>query len=320
MLRRALLRLLAAIPITLLVSAAVFFLLEMAPGDPSVILVDPLGTNEVNATQRKILGLDEPMPARFAKWMAASLTLDFGRSFTDGRPVREKVAEALPATLALSGASLLVGFAGGIALALLCVWRPRGALDGGISFAALFLGSMPIFWLAMVSIAFAAVEWGMFPPGGVLSPNSKNTTGLHLGERLHHLALPCAILASYIAAHASRYTRAALVETLDAEFIRAVRARGAGRARTLLAHALPNSLHSTIALFGLSLPYLAAGSVVIEWLFDWPGMGRLLMNALLRRDYPVACAGVLAVSFLCVLGNLVAEEISRALDPRVART
>lgn len=309
-------RLLWAIPLTCAVSAAVFLLLELGPGDPAQILTDPIGSNEVNETQRRILGLDKPAPERFLRWMGATLTLDFGRSFADGRPVREKILEVLPNTVALSGVSLLTGFALGVGIALLCARRPRGWLDAGLSAASLFVTSVPIFWLSFIAVAWFSVRLGWFPSGGALSVQARGEPGLHVLDRLHHLTLPAAILALYIGAHVARYTRASLVDTLRLEFIRAARARGAGEARVLWTHALPSSLHTTIALFGLSIPFLVAGTVLVEWVFDWPGMGQLLVGALKRRDYPVACAGVVVVSLASIAGNLAAEELAKVLDPR----
>lgn len=305
-----------AIPLTFAVSAVVFLLMELGPGDPSVILTDPEGSNEVNEIQRRILGLDRPAPERFLRWMEATATLDFGRSFLDGRPVREKIGEALPNTLVLSGAALLTGFALGIGIALACAWRPGGIRDFVLSAVSLFVTSLPVFWVAGLAVSVFSVGLGWFPAGGVLSVGARTAPGFHGMDRLHHLTLPCAILATTIGAHVARYTRASLVDALESDYVLAARARGAGRWRVLWSHALPNSLHSTIALFGLAIPMLVAGAVLIEWVFDWPGMGQLLVASLRRRDYPVACAGVVVVSLVSIAGNMFAEELSKVLDPR----
>jgi peptide/nickel transport system permease protein len=312
MIRRVLLRCLAAIPITFGASALVFLLLQLAPADPAVLLTDPQGSKEANEAQRRLLGLDRPLGEQFARWMGATATLDFGRSFADGRSVREKIVEALPHTLLLSGASLVLGLAAGLGAALLCAWRPRSALDLALAGGSLFLSSIPIFWLA-----FLAVEWGWFPAGDVLSSDAKNTPGLHLLDRLHHLALPALLLAAYLGSSVARYARAALLDTLSQDFILAARARGASTGRVLWRHALPASLHTTIALLGLWVPFLVAGAVLVEWVFNWPGMGQLLVGAMKHKDYPVVCAAVVAVSWLSVLGNLLAEAVAGALDPRV---
>lgn len=315
---RILARCLWAVPIALATSALVFFLVEAAPGDPSLLLVDPAGSDHVNAAQRALLGLDAPVGERFARWMRGSLTLDFGRSFVDQRPVAEKVREALPHTLLLSGASLAVAFSFGLALALACASRPRRALDHGLSVAALLLESTPIFWLALLAVAWLSVTWGWFPPGGVMSIGARVEGGWSPADRLRHLALPALVLGLTFGAHVSRFTRAALVETLSQDFIEGARARGASRARALLRHALPASLHSTIALLGLSIPYLVGGAVLVEHVFAWPGMGDLLVGAMLAKDYPVVAAGTLALAALSVVGSVAADALSAWLDPRVA--
>ncbi len=309
-------RLLAAIPIVLLVSALVFFLVEAAPGDPSVIFTGPGGSPHVNEAQRRILGLDEPVGVRFLHWMRSSLTLDFGSSFADQRPVREKVLEALPHTLLLSGTSLAIGFAFGIGLALVSAARPRRFADHLISSTTLLVASTPIFWLAGLAVSWLAVAWGLFPSGKEISLALRFEPGLHVVDRLHHLALPALLLGGFLAAHVARFTRASLLENLDREFVRAARARGASRRRALLRHVLPVSLHATIALFGLSVPYLVGGAVLVETVFDWPGMGTLLVGAMTQKDFPVVAAGTLALAFLAVAGNLAADLLSAWLDPR----
>ncbi|HKD99943.1 MAG TPA: ABC transporter permease [Planctomycetota bacterium] len=317
MIARIHLRLLAAIPIALAVSALVFFLVEASPGDPSLLLLDPNASPHANDAQRAILGLDRPVAERFGIWMRNTLTLDFGRSFVDQVPVRDKIAAALPSTLLLSSVSLAIAFGLGLAAALASASRPRSALDHVLSAIALVLQSTPIFWLAWMAIAWLAVGWGWFPTGGTVSLTSTLEPGLHLLDRLHHLALPALVLGVAFAGEVSRFARGALVDTLEEDFVRASRARGASRRRALLRHAFPASLHSTISLLGLSIPYLVGGAVLVEEIFDWPGMGRLLVGAMVAKDYPVVAAGVVALATLAVVGNLLADLLAARLDPRV---
>jgi peptide/nickel transport system permease protein len=315
--RRILARLAGGAAIALAVSTLVFFLVEAAPGDPSILMTDPTGSPHVNEAQRRILGLDQPLPVRLGRWLRSTLTLSFGRSFADQRPVADKIAEALPPTLLLSGVSLAIAFGLGLALALASASRPRGALDHALSIGSLLVESTPIFWLAALAVRWLAVEWGLFPAGGTLSLESEILAGFHLGDRLHHLALPALVLGGAFAGHVSRFARASLLETLEQDFVRAARARGASRSRALLRHALPASLHSTIALLGLSFPYLIGGAVLVEHIFDWPGMGGLLVEAMLRKDYPVVAAGVIGLSVMAVAGSLLADLLAAWIDPRV---
>lgn len=317
MLARIARRLVLSIPVCFAASILVFFLLEIAPGDPVQYLGDPDASIDAAREQVKTFGLYDPMPVRLSRWILNTCTLDFGRSILDHRPVREKLFESLPNTLVLSGVSLVFGFLLGIGLAVASVWKKRGALDLCISAFGVAAASLPLFWVGAWAIGWLSIEWGWLPPGGALSVESMLTPGLHLSDRLYHFILPASILTIATAAGVARYARAALAATLEEEFIQSARARGASRARVVLVHALPASLHSTIALFGLSIPWLFGGSVIIEHVFNYPGTGRLLIEAMSRRDYPTVCAGIIVISILSILGNAVAEAAAMRLDPRV---
>lgn len=310
-------RLLTGVVVVFAASVLVFFLVEAAPGDPAIIFTDVQGAADVNARQREILGLDQPMPVRFVKWIQSTATLDFGLSLVDRRPVRDRVLEALPRTLILSGSSLLLGFAAGLGIALACARRPGRFVDQALSGATLLIASTPIFWISSIAVWWCSIEWPLFPAGGELSTENRFVPGWHLGDRMWHLALPCLVLSGFIAAHVARYARAALVEAQRQDFVLAARARGATRGRALLHHALPASLHSTVALLGLSMPYLVGGAVLVEMVFEWPGMGTLLLGSLTRKDFPVATPCLLLLSLTAVLGNVVADLLAERIDPRV---
>lgn len=312
------LRKLAAVAgITVAASLLVFFLLEAAPGQPVDFLADPEASAEAAAARRALFGLDDSMPVRLQRWLQCTFTLDFGVSFVDHRPVREKILEAAPHTLLLSGVSLVAGFVGGIALALLCAFHAGRFVDSTLSAAAVFFTSIPLFWMATVATGLLAVEWGWFPAGGEISLDARLRPGWHVFDRLHHLALPALLLTIATAAGVARFARASLVETMRSEFFDAARARGATRGHALWRHALPASLHSTIALFGLSIPRLVGGSVILEQIFNYPGLGRLLVGSMIRRDYPVVCAAVIALSLVAMSGNALATAVARRLDPRL---
>lgn len=313
-------RLLASIPVCLAASVIVFFLLELAPGDPIRYLGDPDASLEAARAQAAVFGFEDPLPIRLGRWIASTLTLDFGQSILDHRPVRDKLLEALPHTLLLSGVSLIFGFILGIGDALVSVSRRespgRGVRDAVISYAGVLFLSLPLFWIATWAAGWLSTEWKWFPPGGALSVESLLSPGWHIGDRIYHLILPAGILTIVTAAEVARYARASLLSTLEAEFIEAARARGASHARILLRHALPASLQSTIALFGMHVPWLFGGTAILEHIFNYPGTGRLLLEAMARRDYPVVCASVIVISTLAILGNALAEAVAIRVDPR----
>ncbi|MBI3819672.1 MAG: ABC transporter permease [Planctomycetes bacterium] len=309
-------RCLVSIPVCLAASLLVFFLLEAAPGEPVQYLSDPEASAEAAREQAGVFGYFDPMPVRLWRWIENTITFDFGRSILDGRPVRDKVFEALPHTLLLSGVSLILGFALGIAIALISAWRPRGALDLFISASGVAIASVPVFWMGTWAVAWFAAEWKWFPTGGDVAIDAMVEPGWHAADRIYHLILPAGILILVTSVQVARFTRAALLATLREEFIQSARARGASRARVLLGHALPASLHSTVALFGLSIPWLIGGSAVVEYIFNYPGTGRLFIEAMKRRDYPVVCAAVIMLSFMAVLGNALADALAIRFDPR----
>jgi peptide/nickel transport system permease protein len=317
MVRRILLRIVAAIPITFSASILVFLLLEFGPGEPFQYFIEPDASADAVAAQRAHFGFDEPFAVRLGRWVKSTATLDFGSSIQQRRAVRDIALETVPPTLLLTGVSLVFGFALGIALAVLCVRRPGRFLDSSVTGISMLVAGTPLFWIATWAVAWLCVEWKWFPTGGALSVGSMTEPGLHLRDRLFHLILPAGLLTVVVAAHVARYTRAALVSTLHLEFIQSARARGAGPWRIIVRHALPASLHSTIALLGLWFPLLVGGAVVIETIFHYPGTGMLLVESMQRRDYPVVCAAVVALSFFAVLGNALADALAAAVDPRI---
>ncbi|MFN0207701.1 MAG: ABC transporter permease [Planctomycetota bacterium] len=317
MIRRILLRILLAIPVTLCASIAVFFLLELAPGDPFQYSDTTDAPPDAVELQKKHFGYGDPLHVRLGRWIYCTLTFDFGTSVLERRPVRDIAFETLPYTLCLSGLALVFGTLLGITIAMICARRVGGWVDSILSSVSIFIVGIPLFWSATWAAGWVGVEWQWLPPGGALSVRSMTQPGFHLWDRIVHLIMPAGILILLTAAVMARFTRASLAVTLQMEFIRAARARGASRTRVLWRHALPASVHSTIAYLGLSIPWLAGGFVIIETVFNYPGTGLLLVKAMNTRDYPVACAGVVILSFLAILGNAVADAVAQWLDPRV---
>jgi peptide/nickel transport system permease protein len=265
---------------------------------------------------RKVYGLDKPVPERFALWIGRVVRLDFGESFVDRRPVTDRIREALPYTLALNGIALLLTLAVAIPLGVAAGGRPEGRLDR-VSSAALFaLYSLPSFWAALLLQSLFSVKLGWLPLYGVASdPESPGAGGV--ADLAWHAALPVVCLTYGSLAFYARLVRASVAETRGADYVVAARARGLSRRQALWKHAFRNALLPLVTLLGLVLPGLLSGSVIIEKIFAWPGLGRLYFDSILSRDYPV----VLALSLLGALATLIltlaADVAAAAVDPRV---
>ena len=299
-----------------------FLLLHLAPGDPTTAYFNPNVPPEVVEAMRRNLGLDEPLHVQYVKWLGAFLTGDFGYSFSQHRPVIESLSRALPNTLLLGGVSLVLIFVAGCAAGVVQAVRQYSALDETLTFGALFVYSMPNFWLALMLVLLVSAPWW---PEALSLPVSGMTSVGHgsLGawgkvvDHARHLVLPSIALGLASAAGVARYTRGSMLEVIRQDYVRTARAKGLSRTRVVLRHALRNALLPVISLLGLYLPLLFGGAVVIEVVFSWPGMGRLLYNGILARDYPLVMAATFSFGALVVVGNLLADLLYAAADPRV---
>lgn len=312
-------RLAAAIAIIFAVVTLTFCLIHLAPGSP---FVPPEGQDFDPATTarlRKQFGLDRPLAVQYAKYVTALAHGQFAESFGLHRPVADALGEAIPNTMLLAGAALLIDFGLGLALGVYQAAHRRGVGDIALGNLALFVNSMPTFWLGLVLLLVFAEWLGWFPLGGmsnlVLCPVIESARCV--ADRLWHLALPALTLGLVGAASTARYQRAAMLEVLGQDYIRTARAKGLGERRVLLVHTLRNALLPFITLFGLALPFLLTGAVLVEWVFAWPGMGRLAVTAILQRDYPVVTAAAIVASTMVVLGSLIADLLYAVADPRI---
>jgi peptide/nickel transport system permease protein len=319
MLKVVLRRLLAAVPLVLGVPTLTFVLVEAAPGRMvDVLLGDRPVPPEVRRHLEAAYGLDRPPLTRYLLWVEHAATLDFGWSVSRGRPVARVLADALPATVGLAALALAlqVGFA--VALGALHAMRPRGLLDRALGVAGLAIASIPTFWLGLMAILLLSAAVPVFPP------SSSHSLGADLwpwparaADALWHAALPALVLSAGASAVLARFLRAGLLRSLGEDFVRAARARGASPARVLVRHALRASIGPVLTLTGLSLPLLVSGSLVVEVVFGWPGMGRTTYEAILGQDLPVALAAVLLSTLLVIAGNLLADLALAWADPRV---
>ncbi len=297
-----------------------FLLVHLAPGTP--MLGDPertLVSPETVARQRSLFGLDRPLPAQLGRYAVNLLKGELGESFTLHRPVASVVADALPNTLLLGGTALVLALVLGVAVGALQAARHPSLTDSALSAATLVLYSVPLFWLGLMLLLVFGQELRWLPVSGMTDPTVHDALSWP-GRALdvaRHLVLPAATLGLVQGAAFARFQRSALIESLGAEFVRAARAKGLPERLVLLRHALRHALAPTITLAGLSIPYLLAGSVLVESVFGWPGMGRVAYDAIFSRDYNVITACAVVTGVLVAVGNLAADLALAAADPRV---
>ena len=314
-------RLAAALAIVFTVVTLVFFAIHLAPGTPFLPSGDRPLDPTVEAGLRARFGLDRPLGAQYVSYLSAMARGDLGESFSQQRPVVLALEEAIPNTVVLAATALAIDLLLGLAIGAVQAAYARRRLDTLLTHTTLFVYSLPTFWLGLVLLLVFGQGLHWFPVGGVVDPvlyQALSPAGRFV-DRLRHLALPALTLGLVGAAGTARFQRAALLEALSQGFVKAARAKGLSESRVLLAHALRNALLPTITLMGLALPFLLTGSVVIETVFAWPGMGKLAADAVLSRDYPVVTATTLAATVLVVGGSLVADILYAAADPRVGR-
>ena len=312
-------RVAASVAIVFAVVTLTFFLLAAAPGEPLLgpdeRQVDP----HVRAELISQWGLDQASPVRYVKYLRQLARGNLGLSFSLHRPVADALAEAIPNTLLLAGAALLVDFLIGLGLGIYQALRVHRLPDVVLGNVTLFLYSVPTFWLGLILLLVFGAWLRWFPVGGMSDPIlCPSVSSLYCTlDRLWHLVLPALTLGLVGAAGTARFQRAAMLEVAGQDYIRTARAKGASERRVLLRHQLRNALLSFITLFGLAFPFLLTGAVLIETIFAWPGMGRLATDAILRRDAPLVNAAVLLASVLVVAGNLLADVLVAAADPRI---
>jgi peptide/nickel transport system permease protein len=325
-------RLLQLIPVLIGVSLVVFLMTLLTPGDPvEIMLGDQRATKEQAESLRRDMGLDLPPAERYARFVANALTGEFGRSFFHRRPVADVVAERLPATIELTIVAMAIALAVAIPLGVVAAVRRGSLVDKAATVVSLVGVSMPAFWLGIVLILIFAVQLGWMPVSGRIdyAYELPRITGMYLVDSLlharldafanavHHILLPAATLGLAMAALLMRVTRASMIEVLEQDYIVFAEAKGLGRARVLLRHALKNALIPTVTVAALETGYLLGGNTIVETVFGWPGLARVIVEAIYARDFPVVQAGVLVIAVIYVGVNLAADILYSWLNPRV---
>jgi len=317
-------RVIAAIALVWLVLTLTFVLIRLAPGNPEQFLVSPTASAADLARARTQLGLDRSMPVQYARWAAATLRGDLGSSFASGQPVLSLLAEAAPVSIALGGISLALTFLIGVPVGMLQASRRGQSLDRVLTVVTTTVYAAPSFWLALALVAvftYGAATLGL-PPAARLPAFGIRTPGVELRglasaiDLARHAVLPILILTAVGAAGIARYSRTSVLDLLRLDFVRAARAKGASTAALYGKHVLRNVTPSLVVLFALSLPGLLAGSIFVEQVFAWPGLGRATLTAILARDYPVVMGATLFYAAAVILANLAAELALPLLDPR----
>jgi peptide/nickel transport system permease protein len=317
-------RLLGAIPLLLGVATLIFFVLALAPGDPTAFYLNPNVPPEVAEQLRRNLGLDQPVHIRYFLWLTSFVTGNWGFSFAQGRPVADIVFGAVPNTLILTGITLVLVFAIGMAIGSYQAVRQYSAGDSVISVSSLFFYSMPSFWLGlmlMLLLSLKAHQWGLpiaLPSTGMMSVDYEFLAWHEkITDRVRHLFLPVATLTLTLAAGVARYMRGQMLEVIRQDYVRTARAKGVSEKSVIFKHAMRNSLIPVISLLGLYIPFLFSGAVFVELIFAWPGMGRVIVDAIFQRDYPLVMATSFVFAAMVIFGNLLADVLYAVADPRI---
>lgn len=310
-------RLLLLIPMVWLVATLTFVVVAAAPGSYADTVDHPGLTADQREAIRSRYGLDQPIHRQYLTWLTSVATGDLGTSFVTKEPVARLLARTLPPTLLLGTAALLVDFILGIWLAVAAARRPHGWFDRFSTFVSLGVAGLPSFWVAGLAILVFALLLGWFPASHMRSVGADQlSTAARLADLFHHLVLPTACLGLVGAAGTARYLRSTLLDIRGERFILAARARGLSEHRILWVHTLRPALLPVITLLGLSLPFLVSGSVVIETVFSWPGVGLALIQAAHARDIPVIMAVTMLGAVAVLLGSLLADILYAFVDPR----
>ncbi|HTR86489.1 MAG TPA: ABC transporter permease [Reyranella sp.] len=312
-------RLLLAIPLIVAVVALTFVLIRLAPGDPATIMAGDAPTPEFLAQIRAEYGFDKPIWDQFVAFLAKAVTGDFGTSLYTKQPVFTVIMERFPATALMTGTAMIVASFVGILLGVASAKRAGSHADAAISAASLLGYSLPGFWVGQLLVLLFAVGLDWFPATGMEAARASYTGWKHIEDVAWHMVLPVTTLAVFLLTMIARFTRAAMIEALDQDYVLVAEAKGASRNRVLWHHAFRNACVTTITVIGLEFGAVLAGAVVVEIVFGWPGLGRLFYDAIYRRDFPLLTGAFMFSSSIVIVVNMVSDIACALLDPRIRR-
>jgi peptide/nickel transport system permease protein len=307
-------RILQAVPLLIGVSIIGFALMHLSPGGPlAVYTLNPTIQAQDIERIKIIFGLDQPLHIQYWKWASGMFTGNWGYTFFGGRPVLGVILERLPATMILMGSALSIAIMLGLCIGVLGAVRRYSVFDTLATTGAMFALSFPTFWFGLMAIYIFAVNLRWLPSGGMYELGEEGNPL----DLLRHLVLPTMVLALVITATWSRYARSSFLEVIGQDFMRTARAKGLTPRQRLFRHAFPNAAKPLIALLGVELPFLFSGALVTETIFGWPGMGRLFVDALGMKEYPILMGMVMFTAMFVIFANLLADIAIAAIDPRV---
>lgn len=290
-------------PFAILAVLLVVFVCLLSTGDPVELLAPPEASEQAKAELRQAYGLNQPLLVQYVHFVGRAVQGDFGRSFFKGKPALELVLERLPASMQLAVASTVLAIVIGVPLGMLAAVSRGTIADQAVMLVALIGQSVASFWLALMLILLFSVQLRWLPVSGY--------------QGLQYLILPSVALSLWLLALLARLTRAGMLEVLDEDYIRTARAKGLAQAAVLARHALRNTLIPLITVTGLSLGWQLGGAIVVESVFAWPGLGTLLLESVLRRDYPVVLAGITVLATVFIALNLIVDLLYGYVDPRI---
>ncbi|WP_429809632.1 ABC transporter permease [Ensifer sp. B1-9] len=311
MLRYILQRLMGMIVVMALVVTIVFVIVRVTPGDPAAVMLGPEATQEDIAALRTRLGLDQSLGLQYVYYIGQLLKGDLGQSIFLNQPVTSALAERAEPTFFLTLFSIVIACAIALPIGIYAAYKRGSLVDQAATTLAMLAASIPSFWLGLILIQVLAVRFGWFPVSGYGGPGSSFT------ERMYHLTLPAIALGVVSSALILRFTRASMLDVLGDDFIRTARAKGLGERKVVMKHALKNALIPILTIIGLTAAVLISGAVVTETVFGLPGVGNLVVSAVLRRDYPVIQGALLVIAALYVLINFAIDMLYLLVDPRV---
>jgi peptide/nickel transport system permease protein len=310
-------RVLVCIPVLLGITVLSFVFVRLAPGDPVRMMVNPEymagGAEEYIARRRAELGLDQPVPVQYVAWLGEVARGNLGYSFFDRRPVGDILKERIWPTTELMGTALLLALIVGIPMGLIAAIRQYSVLDYTSAILSLATISTPSFFLGLAAIYIFSLKLNLLPTSGMFSAGEPR----NIGDDLHHLILPAAILGLNLAGPFVRYARSSLLEVIRQDYLTTARAKGLHSSRVIVQHAVPNALIPLITVIGIQVPALFAGAVVVEQIFSWPGMGQLALASITQRDYPVLMGFTMLIAVLVLICNLLADVAYALVDPRI---
>ncbi len=305
-----------AIPLLVGLATIIFFLSRLLPGDPTLVFLSPSISPERLEQLRIQFGLDKPLAGQYIAWLGAAFSGDLGMSFSYNEPVTKVIGRFFPNTVILASAALFLEVLLGTALAMPAFFRHGGALDRFVGRSLVLIYTLPSFWIGMLLLMIFSYQLGWLPSSQMYSSGTMAGEGT-LGDLLSHLVLPAMTAAIPAAAGFGRYLRSSIGTVLGQEYVTAARSMGLTERKIFRSYVLPNALSPMVALIGIEIGLLLTGVLVTETLFAWPGMGRVTVLAIASRDYPLILGCTLLAGVVVILGNLVADVINAAIDPRV---